>query len=100
MPRRGVPSGSRRPVTRAGRGTTGPSWRRSCARTLVQSSFSRATRRVAFVVSEADDVNRERGDAQLEEGRERIEAPLERERLYALARKYARRNSSYFAVQF
>ena len=91
MPLRASSSGTRRPASRAGRGTARPSWRGRCARSLAQSSFSRATRWVAFVVSEANDVKRERGDAQLEEARDRIEAPLERERLYAFARKYARR---------
>jgi hypothetical protein len=55
---------------------------------------------VAFVVSEANDVNRERGDAQLEEAQDRIEAPLERERLYAFARKYAWRYANVFVLQF
>jgi hypothetical protein len=59
VPRRGGSSGSCRPASDARRGWTRPSWSRRCARSLAQSGFSRATQRVAFVVSEANESRRE-----------------------------------------
>ena len=44
--------------------------------------------------------NEKEGDAQLEETRDRIEAPLERERLYAFVGKYVRKYEYVFLVQF
>jgi hypothetical protein len=57
------------------------------------AAFSRATHRVALVVSEAKTSN-QRGDAQLEEDIGTIEAPPEREKLPAVkAGKYQLRNT-------
>src|SRR5215510_8134136 len=100
MPRRGGSSGSCRPASDARRVWTRPSWSRRCARSLAQSGFLEGDPRGRLRRFGGERVEKRGRDAQLEEARVRIEAPLERERLYAFARISRCRFARRFALRY